>query len=175
MKTFGILFKFGNFYLLPEGGTNKLAVSGAEEILDQNDTQDYVCCSVGTGGTISGIINSTNENQHVIGFPAIKGFVELEKNILRWAKKDNYILVRDYSFNGYAKFTNDLIEFLHDFYRTQKIPLDVVYTGKMMIGILDLIKKDYFPKGSTILAIHTGGIQGNKGMNKRFSYNLPTN
>ena len=146
-----------------------------KEILDQNDTQDYVCCSVATGGTISGIINSTNKNQHVIGFTAIKGSVELEKNILRWVNKDNYTLVCDYSFNGYAKFTNDLIEFLYSFYKTQKIPLDAVYTGKMMMGILDLIKKDYFPRGSTILAIHTGGLQGNKGMNERFSYNLPVN
>jgi len=153
--------KFDDFYLVPEGGTNQLAIKGTEEILDVSSTQDFVCCAVGTGGTIAGIINSTNSKQTVIGFPAIKGFDLLQKDIESWTNKQNWRLINDYVCGGYAKISEDLIQFINEFYKTQNIPLDAVYTGKMMLGILDLVAKDYFPKGSTILAIHTGGLQGN--------------
>lgn len=167
--------KFGDFYLIPEGGTNELAIRGAEEILDKNDIQEYVCCAVGTGGTLAGIINSTNDNQSVIGFSVIKGFKALEKDVLSCVNRDNYKIITDYCCGGYAKLTNNLIDFVNNFYKNQNISLDVVYTGKMMLGIMDLVEKDYFPKGSSILAIHTGGLQGNKGMNERFLYNFPIN
>ena len=165
--------KFGDFYLIPEGGTNELAIQGTAEILDANDTHDFVCCAVGTGGTIAGIINTSTDKQTVIGFPAIKGFYELKKDIESWTKKKNWKLVNDNFFGGYAKVNKELIDFINSFYKEQQIPLDAVYTGKMMLGILDLITKDYFPKGSSILAIHTGGLQGNKGMSKRLGVILP--
>ena len=167
--------KFGNFYLVPEGGTNELAVKGAQEILDRNDTQDFICTAIGTGGTISGIINSSSDNQKVLGFPAIKGSENLEKDITMWTTKQNWKLISDYHFGGYSKISEELIQFIMDFYQKHDIPLDAIYTGKMMFGILDLIDKDYFPRGSSILTIHTGGLQGNKGMNKRFHLNLPHN
>jgi 1-aminocyclopropane-1-carboxylate deaminase len=167
--------RFGDFYLIPEGGTNQLAIKGATEILDKNDTQDFICCAVGTGGTIAGIINATNEHQEVIGFPAIKGFTQLEKNTKSWVNKNNFKFINNYYCGGYAKLTNQLIECMNNFYKTQNIPLDAIYTGKMMLGIMDLVAKDYFPKGSSILAIHSGGLQGNKGMNQRFECNFPTN
>lgn len=167
--------QFGEFYLIPEGGTNDLAIKGTAEILDKSDTHDFICCAVGTGGTIAGIINATNSNQKVIGFPAIKGSEQLQKDISKWINKKNWELVNDYVCGGYARVTQELINFISKFYKTQNIPLDVVYTGKMMMGILDLVKQDYFPKGSSIIAIHSGGLQGNKGMNERFAYNLPTN
>jgi 1-aminocyclopropane-1-carboxylate deaminase len=166
--------KFDDFYLVPEGGTNQLAIKGTEEILDVSSTQDFVCCAVGTGGTIAGIINSTNSKQTVIGFPAIKGFDLLQKDIESWTNKKNWRLINDYVCGGYAKISEDLIQFINEFYKTQNIPLDAVYTGKMMLGILDLVAKDYFPKGSTILAIHTGGLQGNKGMSERLMIKLPS-
>ena len=164
---------FGDFYLIPEGGSNNLAVKGAAEILTLKDTQDYVCCAVGTGGTMAGIINSSDKNQKVIGLPVIKGSEKLEKDVLNWATKSNYRFANNYSFGGYAKLNGNLIEFVNNFYKTQKIPLDVVYTGKMMFGILDLVAQDYFREGSSILAIHTGGLHGNKGMNYRFGLHLP--
>jgi len=167
--------KFGDFYLIPEGGTNNLAIKGTADILEENDTQDYISCAVGTGGTISGIVNSSSDNQKVLGFPALKGGEELEKDILSWTNKQNCTLITDYHFGGYAKISEELIQFIMDFYHTENIPLDAIYTGKMMFGIMDLIAKDYFPKGSSILAIHTGGLQGNKGMNDRFGLNLPHN
>ncbi len=162
-------------YILPEGGTNKLAVRGTQEILDLLDNQDYICCSVGTGGTISGLINSSNQEQNILGFPAIKGISLLEENIIKWSDKANWKLINDYHFGGYSKFDNNLIDFIMEFYAKYSISLDMVYTGKMMYGIFDLINKDFFPKNSTILAIHTGGLQGNLGMNIKFGLDLPHN
>ncbi len=157
---------YGDFYLLPEGGTNELAVKGCEEILTENDAIfDYICCAVGTGGTISGIINCSKNGQQVMGFPALKGDF-LAEDIRKFATKSNWELISDYHFGGYAKVTEELISFINDFYQKYKIPLDPIYTGKMVFGVLDLITKNYFPKNSKILIIHTGGLQGILGMNK---------
>ena len=158
--------KFGDFYLIPEGGTNNLAVKGCEEILNDEDAKyDIVCLAVGTGGTISGIINSSKNHQKVMGFPALKGdFLqhEINKYIL---KKENWSLNTEYNFGGYAKITEELITFINKFKNETNIPIDPVYTGKMMFGIVDLVKKNYFKKGTKILVIHTGGLQGIEGMN----------
>jgi 1-aminocyclopropane-1-carboxylate deaminase len=156
---------FGNFYLLPEGGTNTLAILGCEEILTEDDnTFDYICCSVGTGGTISGLINTSLKHQKIIGFSALSGGF-LKNDIRKFVTKENWELIEEYTFGGYAKTSNELIAYINSFYNNTKTPLDPVYTGKMMFGIEDLIKKNYFQIGSKILAIHTGGLQGVKGMN----------
>ena len=165
--------QFGDFYLIPEGGTNELAIQGVKEILDKNDIQDYICCAIGTGGTIAGIINASNDKQIVIGFPAIKGFEQLEKDINNWTNATNCIFINDYVGNGYAKINKDLVDFINEFNARHNVPLDSIYTGKMMMGILDLVEKDFFLKGSSILAIHTGGLQGNKGMSERLGISLP--
>ncbi|OUV76079.1 MAG: 1-aminocyclopropane-1-carboxylate deaminase [Flavobacteriales bacterium TMED123] len=167
--------QFGEFYLIPEGGTNMLAIQGTVAILDKNDTHDIICCAVGTGGTMAGIINASNKQQTVIGFPAIKGIKQLEHDIRKWTNKENWKLINDYVFGGYAKLSDKLVDFIIDFNNKHQISLDAIYTGKMMLGILDLISKDYFPKGSSILVIHSGGLQGNKGMNERLGLSLPTN
>ena len=163
---------YKSFYLVPEGGANSLAIKGTEEILD-NENHDYICCPIGTGGTISGIINSSQSQMKILGFPAMKGNDDLLTNIESWTNEKNWYIINDYHFGGYAKITKELIDFIMDFNFNQKIPLDVIYTSKMMYGIIDLIKKDYFPRKSSILAIHTGGIQGNIGMNDRYNLNLP--
>ena len=157
--------KFGDFYLIPEGGTNELAVKGCEEILIAEDEKfDLICCAVGTGGTISGIINCSKDSQQVLGFPALKGEF-LREDIRSFVSKVNWELINAYHFGGYGKVTGELIQFINEFYQLYKIPLDPVYTGKMMFGVMDLIKKNYFPKNSKILIIHTGGLQGIPGMN----------
>lgn len=158
--------KHGNFYLLPEGGTNDLAIKGCQEILSKDDAQfDFICCAVGTGGTISGIINSAQPHQKIIGFPALKGDF-LNDEIRKFAKKNQWQLNFEYHFGGYGKVTTELIEFINRFYTQTKIPLDPVYTSKMVFGVLDLIQKNCFPKGAKILMIHTGGLQGIAGMNQ---------
>lgn len=159
--------KWGAFYLIPEGGTNALAVKGCEEILDPDDaTFDFICCSVGTGGTISGLINSAQPHQKILGFPALKGNF-LNQEIRKFATKDNWKLITDYHFGGYAKVTTELIDFINLFLKDTGIPLDPIYTGKMVFGVIDLMRLKYFPPGSKILLIHTGGIQGIEGMNIR--------
>lgn len=155
-----------NIYIIPEGGTNGLAIKGCGEILSDEDVVfDYICVPVGTGGTVSGIINSANPNQKIIGFSSLKGDF-LSDVICNFVSKTNWKLNTDYHFGGYGKVTDELIVFLNSFYENTKIPLDPIYTGKMMFGVLDLIEKGFFPENSKILAIHTGGLQGIKGMNQ---------
>lgn len=166
--------KFGDFYLVPEGGTNELAIKGCEEILtEEDDFFDYICCAVGTGGTISGIINSTKSHQKVLGFPALKGDF-LGGEIKKFVQKENWELITDYHFGGYGKINEELISFINKFRGKTHIPLDPVYTGKMCFGVFDLIRRGYFEKDAHILLIHTGGLQGITGMNEKLKkQNLP--
>ena len=158
--------KFGPFYLIPEGGTNALAVKGCEEILNQSDIDyDYICTPVGTGGTIAGLINASGPDQTVIGFSILKGTFQKEV-IENFTLKSNYYLTDAYCFGGYAKIDSQLIRFINEFKRNYGIPLDPIYTGKMMFGIFDLLKQGYFKENSRILAVHTGGLQGITGMNQ---------
>lgn len=166
--------EYNDFYLIPEGGTNANAVKGCEEILTQTDRCfNVICTPVGTGGTISGLINSLQPNQQVLGFPALKGSF-LQEDISKFVSNKKWSLNLEYHFGGYAKVNAELIHFINRFKKEQNIQLDPVYTGKMMFGIFNLIEKGYFPKGSKILAIHTGGLQGIKGMNNILkNKNLP--
>lgn len=166
--------KFGDFYLLPEGGTNEMAIKGCEEILTAEDkTFDIICVPVGTGGTLAGIINSTEAHQNVIGFSALKGDF-LENEVKNWTQKTNWVITDKYSFGGYAKINQVLVEFINQFKKETGIPLDPIYTGKMMYGILHMIEEEKISKNSRILAIHTGGLQGISGMNQKLkSQNLP--
>lgn len=158
--------EFGDFYLIPEGGTNELAIKGCEEILSYSDSEfTHICTSVGTGGTITGIINSSNVNQNIIGFSSLKGDF-LQNDIAKFANKQNWSVNCEYHFGGYGKVTDELIDFINNFYLEHHIHLDPIYTGKMMFGILNLIENNYFPPNSKIVAIHTGGLQGIAGMNK---------
>lgn len=154
--------RFGVFYMIPEGGTNSLAVQGCEEILTLSDQQDfdYICCSVGTGGTIAGIINASSDGQKILGFPALKGDF-LADEVRRWTVRSHWDLCLDYHFGGYAKTTPELLKFIFQFQQNTDIEIEPIYTGKMLFGIFDLIERGYFPKNSRILAIHTGGLQGN--------------
>ena len=159
--------EFDDFYVVPEGGTNTLAIKGCQEILaDEDEKFDYICAAVGTGGTISGLINSSFSKQKVIGFPALKGDF-LSDEIKKFTSKTNWNLQDDYIFGGYAKFNADLIRFINQFKEQTNIQLDPIYTGKMLFGIIDMIKNDFFKKGTRILAIHTGGLQGIDGINKK--------
>ena len=158
--------KFGDFYLVPEGGTNSFAIKGCEEILTASDKSffTHITCAVGTGGTISGIINSSIEKQQIIGFSSLKGAF-LSDVIRNFVNKTNWNIIEDYHFGGYGKINDELVSFLNLFYNHNSIPLDPVYTGKMVFGVIDLINKGYFLPNSKILMIHTGGLQGIKGMN----------
>ncbi|WP_108246968.1 1-aminocyclopropane-1-carboxylate deaminase/D-cysteine desulfhydrase [Muricauda brasiliensis] len=157
---------FGDVYMLPEGGTNALAVKGCSEILTEEDKKfDYICCAAGTGGTLAGLINAAQPHQTVLGFPALKGDFLIEE-IRTFVHNDRWRPVTDYHFGGYAKVDQQLIDFINLFKSKTGIPLDPIYTGKMLFGIFDLVKKGVYPPETRILAIHTGGLQGIKGMNQ---------
>jgi len=158
--------EFGSFYLVPQGGTNEWAVKGCEEILTPDDDEfDYISCAIGTGGTISGIINTAKSHQKVLGFPALKDDF-LENEIKKYVPSNkNWELIKNYHFGGFAKVNETLIQFINEFKIQTNIQLEPVYTGKMMFGIVDLFNKGYFLPNVKILAIHTGGLQGIDGMN----------
>ncbi|GAB1539579.1 pyridoxal-phosphate dependent enzyme [Scytonema sp. NUACC21] len=168
--------EFGDVYVLPSGGSNTLAVRGCREIVEEVHSQmpflpDYFCTACGTGGTLAGIIAAADSHQHIIGFSALKGdflkndvqkLLDLEESIccLNWQINDNYC------FGGYAKWQPELINFINDFKRKHHIALDPIYTGKMFFGIFDLVKKGFFRHNTTIVAVHTGGLQGIDGFNQ---------
>lgn len=161
----GLRMRYDDFYLLPEGGTNTLAVKGCEAILTESDARfDIIATAVGTGGTIAGLINSAMPHQKVLGFSSLRGDF-LKKDIRKFATNSNWELIKDYNFGGYAKVNKELIDFINAFKAKMDIPLDAIYTGKMVYGILDMVKKGEWKPGIRILAIHTGGLQGNIGMN----------
>ncbi|MCC5937704.1 MAG: 1-aminocyclopropane-1-carboxylate deaminase/D-cysteine desulfhydrase [Lunatimonas sp.] len=170
--------RFGDFYLIPEGGTNGLAILGCQEILSDSDrTFDTVCASIGTGGTLAGILAAAAPKQRVLGFSSLKGqFVlkDFEALLLEHQLEPlgQWEIFTDYHCGGYAKHNATLLKVMRDFNRATGIPLDPIYTGKMVMGILDLLEKDYFPPGSRILMIHSGGLQGIAGFEWRWNQRL---
>ncbi|MEA5259497.1 pyridoxal-phosphate dependent enzyme [Arcicella aquatica] len=153
------------FYVLPEGGTNDLAIKGVNEMVDEIYdvlNPDYICSAVGTGGTIAGIISGLRGNTKAIGFASLKGKGLLKGQIEKLLPfEKEFELNEQYHFDGYAKTTPELISFIKGFEeRNPNIMLEQVYTGKMMFGIYDLIQKGYFPENANIVAVHTGGLQG---------------
>ena len=160
--------EFGKIFILPEGGTNSLAVKGCEEILGTHTEEfDVICVAVGTGGTISGILNSAKEHQHLIGFPALKEAEFLYDEINKYSTRSNYTLTKEFHFGGYGKVSEKLIAYINKFKQEYAVTLDPIYTGKMLYGIDQLMHRNHFREGTKILAIHTGGLQGIEGMNQK--------
>lgn len=156
--------EFPDALIIPEGGSNNDAVNGIQFMLsEQTKDFDYLCCAVGTGGTISGLSKFAEQHQKVIGIKVVKDD-SLEKLITNWSQKDNFSLKEAFQAK-YGKITEDNIRFINQFYQDYNIPLDPIYTGKMMEKLLALIDENYFEKGSRILAFHTGGLQGISGAN----------
>jgi 1-aminocyclopropane-1-carboxylate deaminase len=167
--------QYGNFYLLPEGGSNALAVKGCREIIqDIAITYDYLCLACGTGGTMAGLITAAPDKR-IIGFSALKGgeflYEEVNKLLHNYASIDstpekayltsaNWHIQTEYHFGGYASIKPELTAFIRQFEQQHYILLEQVYTGKMLYGLYDLLQKGYFRRGSTIIALHTGGLQG---------------
>ena len=156
--------QFDNFYLIPEGGSNSLAIKGVKEFATRLDgSYDYLCCAVGTGGTLGGLIEGVPVDKKILGFPVLKGGQFLIDDIKKLSEKakhlSNWQLRYDYHFGGYAKVTPELVQFVNRFKSVHDVPLELVYTGKMMAGVYNLISQGFFSRGTTILAIHTGGLQ----------------
>jgi len=167
MEVKKILNNYPIYRLIAEGATESLAINGCSEIIEKSDIDfDVICCSVATGSTFAGIIQSSSNIQKIIGFNALKN-PSTNDFILSHTNKNNWEINLDYTFGGYAKINSSLISFMNTFYQQYKIPLDPVYTGKMLFAIFDMIKKNKWKYGKNILVIHTGGMQGIVGMNRR--------
>jgi 1-aminocyclopropane-1-carboxylate deaminase len=157
--------QFGDFFLIPEGGTNQLALKGCAEIAQEVELDyDYVCTACGTGGTLAGIIAGLDGKKKAIGFPVLKGADFLETEISQLlaefgCQATNWELQLDYHFGGYAKKKPELKSFIDNFQKKHQLEIEFVYTAKLFFGIYDLIRKGYFEQGSTVLAIHTGGLR----------------
>lgn len=162
---------YENYLLVPERGYHPSGASGAKLIMDLIDPHcTHICCAVGTATTGAGLLLGIKKKQQVIMVPVLKDMHDLEQRILyltnRSFTSQQYKIMPDYHFGGYAKKTQELISFMNSLYEKHRLPTDFVYTGKMLFGIIDSIKKDYFPAGSKIVCVHTGGLQGNLSLPK---------
>ncbi len=160
--------RFGKFYLIPEGGTNLLAVKGCAQFAKEKLNSilfDYFFLPVATGGTIAGIVSGFEGTKKIIGVSVLKGANtiqdEVEKLILQFSGQPygNWSLLTSYHHGGYAKVTTELLDFVNAM-KQHSLPLDEVYTGKLMWAIAKEIEVGNIPRGSTVLALHTGGQQG---------------
>lgn len=165
--------RYPDAYLVEEGGCNNLGVKGAAEIMDLVPANEYshICCAMGTGTMMAGIVSAARTGERVEGFSALK-IPDRDNNGLQQFIDDsaghlkNYSIHYNYHFGGYARRTPQLFNFMNNFYASTGIPLDFVYTGKLMYGVLDQAAKGYFPAGSRLLIVHSGGLQGNRGLPK---------
>ncbi len=174
--------QFGNVYILPEGGSNALAIKGCKEIVDEISQQlnkpfDVICCASGTGATLAGLISAikTTPEKHkplAIGFSALKGGHFLNDEVTHFLNSqstpadrytDNWRIESSFHFGGYAKINDELIHFMQAFQSQYGFALDAVYTGKMFYGLFKLIASGEFDRGTRIVAVHSGGLQGNAG------------
>ena len=158
--------QFGAFQLIPEGGAGETGVRGAEEMLSEQQAAQYthLICAVGTGTMLAGLARSAPKAQKIVAIPVLKGFDDWQSPFIDERNAHRISVEAGYHFGGYAKKTPALIGFMNSFFRDTGLPTDFVYTGKLFFAILDLIKKEYFPAGSRLLAIHSGGLQGNRSL-----------
>ncbi len=152
-------------YWLPEGGAQVLALSGVAELVKEIEiVYDHLCVPCGTGTTLAGLIAATDDQVSVLGFAALKnaGFLNKDVNSLLKQSKNNWLINLDYHFGGFASTTPELLNFMSDFQAKTTIQLEPIYTGKMMYALYDLIRKGHFSAGQRIIAVHTGGLQGDR-------------
>jgi len=162
-----------SIYFIDEGGYGAIGARGAATILTEQDTThyDYIICAVGTGTMLAGCVHAALPHQKVIGIPVLKneGSIENEINALLLEhndKKNNqpYTLLHHFHQGGYAKTNPMMLDFMNRLWDTEKIPTDIVYTSKLLFGVAQLIKENYFKKEASILVIHSGGLQGNRSL-----------
>lgn len=176
--------KYNSPFIVPEGGANSFGIKGCQELVGEIDQAfDYIISAVGTGATVAGIASGLNKEQKVIGVSVLKGANSLLNEIRDLLLIENSIINTDeimssldlrheYHFGGYAKIKDELIDFMRFFYTEFGIKTDPVYSGKSLFALFDLLKKDYFAKGSSIVYYHCGGLQGIEGMEKRYDIKI---
>ncbi|UOQ66698.1 1-aminocyclopropane-1-carboxylate deaminase/D-cysteine desulfhydrase [Hymenobacter volaticus] len=170
-----LLRETGPAYVIPEGGSNALALPGCAELVTELAAEtdfDYLCVACGTGGTLAGLLTALGQRQ-AVGVSALKGGEFLRSDIDNLTQAatglhHQYELRTEYHFGGYAHFSAELLRFIQDFESRHGVLLDPIYTGKLLYGVLDLLRQGYFTAGSTVVAVHTGGLQGWTGFRQRF-------
>jgi 1-aminocyclopropane-1-carboxylate deaminase len=161
---------YGECMIIPEGGYHPLGAKGAALIMDlvKDKSYTHICTATGTATTLAGILMAAKPGQIVVGFPALKGITYNKTSIKQLTGKEgefeNLLVLNNYHFGGYAKKSDLLIQFMNQCWLQHGLPLDFVYTAKMLFGTIDAVKNDTFTKGSKILCLHTGGLQGNKSL-----------
>ena len=164
-------------YFIDEGGSGPEAAIGCAELVSElPEEYDHIFCAAGTGSTSAGIINGLLHHNYTTKMnivPVLKGADYLQDEIKKLLiTESEFDFHTQYHFGGYAKTNPDLLDFIKDFSKQTGILLDPIYTGKTVYAIFDLISKKHFPRGSKILAIHTGGLFGLLGMKEKFSFNV---
>jgi len=164
-------------FVIPEGGANQWALAGCADIVEGINHQltgfDVVCVPCGTGATLAGIVVALDGRAEVLGFPALKGATSLIDEISAMIAEFNvenatqWHLVDEFHCGGFAKITPELVTFMQCWQQQTGVALDPIYTGKMMMGLCELLKRGHFPTGTKIVAVHTGGMQGLRGMQDR--------
>lgn len=159
-----------SYFIINEGGYGLLGVKGAATMLDYciRDNYTAVCCAAGTGTMMAGLVNAALPTQEIIGISVLKNNLQLTEDVKKMleATERKFRIIHDYHFGGYAKYTTALIGLMNNFFKQHNIPSDFVYTGKLFYAVDELIQKDFFPRGSSILLIHSGGLQGNDSLKK---------
>ncbi|HMK02751.1 MAG TPA: pyridoxal-phosphate dependent enzyme [Ferruginibacter sp.] len=160
--------EFGECCIVPEGGYHPSGASGAALIMELagNKKYSHTCTAVGTATTLAGLLTAAAPGQTIVAVPVLKNMTDTNERIryLAGITKGNLQVLNDYHFGGYAKKNSELIQFMNECWIKYRLPLDFVYTAKMLYGVKDSIKHDCFPKGSDILCLHTGGLQGNRSL-----------
>lgn len=159
-----------NYYFINEGGFGTKGAAGAATIMDHCTKENYthICCAAGTGTMLAGLVLASGDQNKIVAISVLKNNVGLEQHVrsLLPENKKNFDILHDFHFGGYAKHRPVLIQFMNEFYRQTSIPTDFVYTGKLFYGIHGLVARDYFPTGSRLLVIHSGGLRGNASLGK---------
>lgn len=164
-----IINQHPNFHIIPEGAADEMGMLGAAEIastVPDFPSYNYICCAIGTGTMMAGLVHAASPTQELIGFSGFKNHFELQKLVLSLLPEEDhqkrFSFNHDYAFGGYGKVTPALIDFMNKFYRDTGTPTDRVYSGKLLAGVMELFNKSFFPAGTSVLAIHCGGLQGNR-------------
>lgn len=168
-------------YIIPGGGSNPLGATGyvacAQEIeaqiFEQGLDFQYLLCASGSAGTHAGLVTGLygcNMNIPVIGINVSRSKVSQEELVYGLVRETsrhvglNFEIPReavtcfdDYVGPGYSLPTPGMAEAVKLLARTEGILLDPVYTGKAMAGLIDLVRKGFFPGDSRVLFVHTGG------------------
>ena len=159
-----------DYFFINEGGYGIKGAEGAATILDHcnKETYTHICCAAGTGTMMAGLIKASLLTNKVMGISILKNNFDLKENVehLLNHPKKNYEIIHDYHFGGYAKKNTQLIDFMNSFYGKTSVPSDFVYTGKLFFAVTDLVNNNFFPAGSKLLLIHSGGLQGNTSLSK---------